>query len=184
MKKHSTKNSSNAQGAQHRKRGKRTWLPAFCRVLGIMLLVVVIGLCIPVTVPRIVGYEVYEVVSGSMDPAIPVGSVLYVKPCDLTQVAEGDVIAYQDVDGVVAHRVVYNRSSLGEFVTKGDANNTEDREPVKYEAVVGRVEQHIPVLGMFMALYSTVAGKIYLLLTAGIGVLLCMHADRLSEKST
>ena len=180
MKKRSDKNNTDATSATQ-KRGKRAWLPGFCRVVGVVLLVVVIGLCVPVTLPRIFGFEIYEVVSGSMDPAIPVGSVLYVKEVDLAGVAEGDVIAYQDVDEVVAHRVVHNRSTLGEFVTKGDANNTEDREPIKYDAVVGRVEQHIPYLGMFMALYSTVAGKIYLLLTAGIGFLLWLHADRLDE---
>lgn len=157
-----------------------SWLPGFCRVAGIALLVIVIGLCLPITAPRIVGYEVYEVVSGSMEPEIPVGSVLYVKACDLAEVAEGEVIAYQDVDEVVAHRVVFNRSSTGEFVTKGDANNTEDREPVPYDAVVGRVETHIPYLGMFMALYASWVGKVYLLLIAGCGLMLCMLADRLA----
>lgn len=161
---------------------KHKWLPVLCKAAGIVMLVGVIGLCLPVTVPRIVGYEVYEVVSGSMEPEIPVGSVLYVKAADLSQVAEGEIIAYQDVDAVVAHRVVHNRTSLGEFVTKGDANNTEDREPVPYDAVVGRVEMTIPVLGMFLAFFSTVIGKVYLILIAGCGLMLCMLADRLSQR--
>ena len=161
---------------------KHKWLPVLCKAAGIVMLVGVIGLCLPVTVPRIVGYEVYEVVSGSMEPEIPVGSVLYVKAADLSQVAEGEIIAYQDVDAVVAHRVVHNRTSLGEFVTKGDANNTEDREPIPYGAVVGRVEMTIPVLGMFLAFFSTVIGKVYLILIAGCGLMLCMLADRLSQR--
>ncbi len=157
-------------------------LPGICRVLGIALLVIVIGLCAPITVPRIMGFEIYEVVSGSMEPEIPVGSVLYVKPTELTEVKENEIIAYQDVDAVVAHRVVYNRPVLGEFVTKGDANNTEDREPIPYDAVVGRVEMHLPVFGMAMALYSSVMGKVYLLLTAGCGLMLCMVANRMEDE--
>ena len=156
-------------------------LPAFCRVVGIALLVIVIGLCVPITVPRIAGFEVYEVVSGSMEPEIPVGSVLYVKPVDPKTVTENEIIAFQDVDDVVAHRVVANRSGIGEFVTKGDANNTEDRDPISYDAVVGRVEMHLPVFGMAMALYSSVIGKVYLFLTAGCGLMLCMLANRLEE---
>ena len=161
---------------------KHKWLPYACRVAGIGLLVIVIGLCLPITLPRVFGFRVYEVISGSMEPEIPVGSVLYVKPTDLKSIEEGDVIAYQNVDEVVAHRVVYNRSGLGEFVTKGDANNVEDREPVSYDAVVGKVELHLPWFGMAMSLYATWVGKLYLLLTAGCGFMLCMLANRLEEE--
>ena len=157
------------------------FLPAFLRVLGIAFLVIVIGLCAPITIPRIVGYEVYEVVSGSMEPAIPVGSVLYVKPVDPKTVAENEIIAFKDVDAVVAHRVVHNRTGIGEFVTKGDANDVEDREPISYDAVVGRVEMHLPVFGMAMALYASVVGKVYLILTAGCGLMLCMLANRMED---
>lgn len=162
-----------------RRRKTRKWLPSFCRVAGIATLVAVIGLCLPITAPRLFGFEMYDVVSGSMEPEIPVGSVLYVKACDLQDVTEGDVIAYEDADGVVAHRVVTNRPSLGEFVTKGDANDVEDREPVPYDRVVGRVELHLPVLGMVTSLYASAVGKAYLLMVAGCGLMLWLLADRL-----
>lgn len=162
-----------------RKHRAHKWLPGLCRITGIALLVLVIGLCLPITAPRIFGFEIYDVVSGSMEPEIPVGSVLYAKACDLQDVNEGDIIAYTDVDGVVAHRVVTNRSSLGEFVTKGDANNVEDREPVTYDRVVGRVAFHLPVLGMAIALYASAVGKAYLLMVAGCGFMLWLLADRL-----
>ena len=157
-------------------------LPAVLRVLGIALLVIVIGLCAPITLPRIAGFEIYEVVSGSMEPEIPVGSVLYVKPVEPKTVKENDIIAFREVDDVVAHRVVTNRTGIGEFVTKGDANNVEDRDPISYDAVVGRVEMHLPVFGMAMALYSSVIGKVYLLLTAGCGLMLCMLANRMEDE--
>lgn len=156
-----------------------SWLPGMCMVAGIALLAIVIGLCLPITLPRVFGFQIYDVVSGSMEPEIPVGSVLYVKATDPTLIQENEVIAYQAVDAVVAHRVVHNRTSLGEFVTKGDANNVEDREPIPYDQVVGRVELHLPVLGMGMSLLASTVGKIYLLLTAGCGLMLCMLANRM-----
>ena len=155
------------------------WLPDVCKGLGIAMLAIVIGLCLPITLPRIFGFQIYDVISGSMEPEIPVGSVLYVKPCELTEIKENEIIAYQDVDAVVAHRVVHNRTGLGEFVTKGDANEVEDRAPVPYKAVVGRVDLHLPWFGMAMSLYATTVGKIYLLLTAGCGLMLCMLSNRM-----
>ena len=161
--------------------GKRVVLPALCRVAGFLLIACVIVLAAPLTVPRVMGYEVYEVVSGSMEPEIPMGSVCYVKPVPPERVAEGDVIAFQKSEtDVVVHRVVYNKTSLGEMVTKGDNNNVEDPDPVPYASVIGRVEMHLPLVGQFMALYATVAGKVYLLLTAACGVMLIMLAGRLA----
>lgn len=49
-----------------------------CRLLSVLILVAIVAICIPMTVPRLMGYEVYVVVSGSMEPAIPVGSALYI----------------------------------------------------------------------------------------------------------
>lgn len=155
-----------------------TWVSRLCQAAGIALLVGVVALCAPLTVPRIAGYEIYDVVSGSMEPQIPVGSVLYVKSTDLTQIPEGDVIAFRDGDVVVAHRVVYNRTTLGEFVTKGDANNTEDREPIPYDQVIGRVQMHVPFLGTVLSMCASTMGKVYLLLIAGCGLMLCKLADQ------
>ncbi|MBR0404832.1 MAG: signal peptidase I [Eggerthellaceae bacterium] len=156
-------------------------LPAFCNVLGTLMLIVVIGLCVPLTIPMLLGYQVFDVVSGSMEPEIPVGSAVYVKSADLEDIQEGEVIAFHDGDSVVVHRVVENHTSLGEFVTKGDANVHEDFEPVLYESVVGRMERHVPMVGAFMAIYASVAGKIYLLIAAACGVMLNLVASRMRE---
>ena len=145
-------------------------------------MVAVLGLCVPVALPQIMGYQVFQVVSGSMEPAIPVDSVLYVKPADLPSITEDEIIAYQHEDSVIAHRVVANRVAMGEFVTKGDANEEPDQEPVEYEAVIGRVEMHLPMIGRLMAIYTNSVGRIYLLLTAACGVMLNVLADRLREQ--
>jgi len=146
------------------------------------MIIIVIALCAPITLPGLMGYQVYDVVSGSMEPEIPVGSVVYVKQADPSMIQVGDVIAYQSESDVVIHRVTANRSSMGEMVTKGDANNVEDFSPVPYVDVLGRVEVHLPFLGAFMSIYASVAGKVYLLLIAAFGVMLNLVAANMRQR--
>ena len=110
-------------------------LPGLCSALSILLLVTVMGICILITVTSLFGYEVYTVVSGSMEPAIPVGSAIYLQAAVPETVTSGDVIAFYRGRGVVNHRVVENRTVSGEFITKGDANEENDMEPVPYSAL-------------------------------------------------
>lgn len=130
---------------------------------GTLLLLVLVGMCLPLTVPRIFGYQIYSVVSGSMEPAIPVGSLLYIEPAEPEEVAEGDVIAFfgaRDSASIITHRVVENRVVMGEFITKGDANQTEDMNPVPYENLVGRVRYTLPRAGRLAELLVSRRGKI------------------------
>lgn len=133
-----------------------------CSITGTVLLVLVILLCIPVTVPRMMGYEIYTVVSGSMEPEIPVGSLVYVKYAEPAEIAEGEVIAFGspvDAGAVITHRVSENRVISGEFVTKGDANEKEDMLPVPYENLIGRVSFTLPGTGVFSEMLASGAGR-------------------------
>lgn len=69
-----------------------------------LILIAVVAVCVPMTLPRLLGYEVYVVVSGSMEPAIPVGSALYVESVPPEEVEVGDVIAFYDRGAVITHR--------------------------------------------------------------------------------
>ena len=170
--------SKQGTSTQRRKKGGKV-LPALCNVAGTLLLVAVIALCVPLTVPMVMGYQVFDIVSGSMEPEIPVGSAVYVKGAEPAEIQEGDIIAFYENNSMVVHRVVVNRTSLGELVTKGDANEAEDFTPIPYKAVVGRVEASLPFVGAFMSIYASTAGKIYLLLTAACGVMLNILASRM-----
>ena len=128
------------------------------------------------------GYEIYHVISGSMEPQIPVGSVIYVAAAAPEDVLENDVIAFWSNDSVVTHRVMSNRMVEGEFVTKGDANEAEDINTVPYENLIGQVKYHIPILGDLMVILTGTVGKIYLLGFAACGVMLNMLASRLRDR--
>ena len=61
-----------------RKRHKKSPVAVICSALGTAMLIILVIICIPLTVPRMMGYEIYSVISGSMEPALPVGSLVYI----------------------------------------------------------------------------------------------------------
>lgn len=156
---------------------------AICNIAGVLILLAVICAGLLLTVPKMLGYEVYNVVSGSMEPEIPIGSLILVGPAQPETIAEGEVIAFESSDSVVTHRVVSNKKLEGEFVTKGDANAQEDLTPVPYTAFIGRVERHVPYLGQYMVIYSTNVGKIYLICFAACGAMLNILAGRIRARA-
>ena len=160
------------------KKGRKV-LPALCNLLGTLILVLVIVACLPMVVPQAMGYQVYNIVSGSMAPAIPIGSVIFVERVEATEVQPDDVIAFYSGNSVITHRVVSNQVVEGTFITKGDANETEDLAPIPYSMLAGRVVKHYPVLGLVMEILTTTAGKVYALLFAACGAMLNMLAGRM-----
>ncbi len=168
------------QAAKARKGGKL--LPALCNIFGTLILLAAIASCLPAVVPKLMGYEIYNVTSASMEPKIPVGSVLYVEPVQPMDLVEGDVIAFMSGDTVIAHRVVKNQTVEGEITTKGDANAGEDMNAVPYEAVVGKVAMHFPFLGDLMAFFTGTVGKVYVIIFAACGAMLNLLAGRIRER--
>ena len=164
-----------------RKKGGRAAI-VFCRLAGTAILLSVVLSCLPLTVPRFLGYEIYHVVSGSMEPEIPVGSVVYVRGAVPEDIQEGEVIAFWSGDSVIIHRVLKNKLVEGVFETKGDANAEEDMNDVAYEALVGRVERHYPVTGRLMVLYTSNMGKAYMVCYAACGAMFHLLAGRLKER--
>jgi signal peptidase I len=171
---------SSKQRSKQREGGKI--IPALCNLLGTLILLAVIALCLPMTLPRLMGYEVYHVVSGSMEPEIPVGSVIYVEPVDAAQIEAGEIIAFQSGDSVITHRVVKNQVVEGSFVTKGDANDQEDVNSVPYAYLIGRVAYHLPVLGELMGVLSSTVGKLYVICFAACGAMLNILAGMLRNR--
>lgn len=160
----------------------RKFFPALCSVFGTVILLGVIAAFFPLTVPRLMGYNIYEVVSGSMEPAIPVGSAIYVKAASPEEIETGDIIAFQKNGSVITHRVAQNHPEEKEFITKGDANRTEDMTPTPYGSLIGKEIFHIPYAGVLMTVLSGTAGKIYAVLFAVGGVLLRMLGGILEKQ--
>ena len=159
------------------------FLPALCNIIGTLILIAVIAISVPLAVPRLLGYEAYNIETGSMEPTLPVGSVAYVEGVDPREVATDDIIAYDYNGAVVTHRVVQNQYFSEEFTTKGDANDSQDINAVPYRNLIGRVRYHIPYIGPIMLLCTSRVGKIYLLALAFCGVMFNMLAGVLRRRA-
>ena len=94
---------------------------------------------------NIFGYTFFEVATGSMADTIEIGDVVIV---ELTaDVRKNDIIVYKEEENFITHRLI-DINENGEFITKGDANNTEDK-PVNETQVLGKVTYIIPKLGIW-----------------------------------
>lgn len=116
--------------------------------------------------PSLAGYRLCIVRSGSMEPALKVGSVIALQPPAAERVQPGDVITYCTESGgsLITHRV--NRLETANnrllFHTKGDANSIPDPHPVPAERLVGKVIFTLPYLGYLLA-YSRTWGRLAIL---------------------
>ena len=157
-------------------------VPALCNIAGTFLILAVLAIALITVLPQAFGMEVYNITSGSMEPVIPVGSIVFVRPVsseEVSSIETDEVIAYKDGGTVIVHRVVRNNVVEGEIIAKGDSNEDTDILPVPYANVIGRVERHYPVLGDVMVISTTTAGKINLFIFALCGALLNILAGRL-----
>src|SRR5699024_9486081 len=134
-------------------------------VAGILALAVALTL-----VPAVVGGHTATVLSGSMAPRLPVGSVLVDKPVKAGSLETGDIITYVSENSLVTHRIVRIRHTEDgpAFITQGDANDTPDREPVQPAQIRGELWYHVPYIGTVRDALTSPSG----LVMAGSGVVL------------
>ena len=127
------------------------------------------------------GYGLFVVQSGSMEPAIPVASVVLTKPtADFAapiaspRFLKGDVVTFSSGSSLVSHRVVETVEKDGQFFyeTKGDANNEADQTLVAEKAVVGKVKLTVPYLGRFVNFAKQPLGYFLMILIPSFYVIL------------
>ena len=169
---------------------KKKWLLGLCNAAAIVLIAasVLVLLVVVLTpqgqVPRILGYSVLRVTTGSMEPEIPVDSMILVRRTDPGAIREGDVITFfsrePGLEGALnTHRVqsIAQRDGSLYFTTKGDANALEDQAPVTSEALVGKVVFVSAAMGAVLRLLTNPLVFVPLILLPLLGMLV-MNAVR------
>jgi len=126
--------------------------------------------------PKIAGYQVYIVLSGSMRPEFDTGSIAFVREVPVEEVTVGDIITFRsqfNEDSLTTHRVV-NVESNGDlkFITRGDANDVNDPNPVSAGQVVGRVTGSVPYVGYLLDFVQTRQGLILLIFIPGVLIII------------
>lgn len=141
-------------------------------VLGILvcLLIIILGiqtynkLIVHDETAGILGYNYKTVLTGSMEPAIPVGSIVITK--EQSSYEMEDIISFQEEGAIITHRII--SIDRERYITKGDANNVADTEEVQQKQILGKVILTIPLLGYLVMWLMSPVGIISLFIIIGI----------------
>lgn len=136
-------------------------------IISILMIICSLGVLLTVVMtkkgdaPNVLGYSLFRVMTGSMEPNIPTNALIVVKRVEPEKLETGDVISFYSRDPslmgeVNTHRIVGIEESGGRYVftTKGDANNVEDRYVTYGEDVIGKVVYSSYRLGQTVRLIS------------------------------
>ena len=155
-------------------------------IVSTIVVILVIVLTVLLVGVRLMGYQVFAVLSGSMEPTFHTGSLLYVKEVDPFTLEEGDVITFMvNEDTVATHRIVgivpdeMDPDTI-RFRTKGDNNEVEDGTLVHYKNVIGEPKYSIPKLG-YVANYIQNPPGTYVTISAAAIFLALMFIPDLFE---
>lgn len=126
---------------------------------------------------RLVGLTPYAVLSGSMEPELPVGSLVYVRAVDPSEVVVGDTITFKLESGtLVTHEVYEIDAAAREFKTHGianvdsEGNISPDAAPVPWSSLVGSVVACVPLLG-YVNVFVTQPPGVFMVI-AGVAVVI------------
>lgn len=113
------------------------------RIIYVLLIIYLL-----IFVPSIWGYKPLVVMSGSMEPTLQVGGILYYHEFDLEDFENGDILVYSTKEHIISHRLV-DKTGDG-FITKGDNNNTIDSSLVNNNQILGKgTNWSIPFIGYY-----------------------------------
>ena len=163
------------------KKVKKIW-----DIVTTVLVVLVVIFAVFLMGSRLVGLQVYHVISPSMEPTYNVGDLIYVKEVDPDSVKVGDPITFvlNEELVVATHRVVSIDSENRQFTTKGDANSTEDAAPVHFNNLIGVPVFSVPLLGYVSAYIQNPPGM-YVAIALGVILLATVFLpDMLTKKDT
>lgn len=132
-----------------------------------------------VVVPRLAGATPYTILTSSMRPHMPPGTLVVAKTVDPATLHTGDVITYQLRSGqpdVVTHRIVgVGQDGRGErlFTMKGDNNPTTDPAPARAVQIRGKVWYSVPYIGY---LNQVITGRQHIIAVYVVAGLLFAYA--------
>ena len=149
---------------------------ATLRSISTVLVIIVAILAFLISGIRLFGFQVYGVLSGSMEPTYAVGSLVYVKAVDPDELKLRDVITFSvSPKTVVTHRIVEivpdeNNPAMNRYRTRGDANESADASLVGPADIIGKVAFSVPHLGNVASYIQSPPG-IYVAIAIGIALI-------------
>jgi signal peptidase len=142
-----------AQRRARRPAEKSLWHYITVALSAVLLILVAAVAALVIVIPLLVGGQALTVLTNSMAPDYPPGTLIVIAPTAVDDIRVGDVLTYQITSGrpaVISHRVVQrgvNLQGVTTFTTKGDNNDVADALPVTAAQVKGTLLYSIPQLG-------------------------------------
>jgi len=137
---------------------------------------------------RIFGIQVFGVLTGSMEPSFPTGSLIYVKDVNPSELRVNDVITFSISPNVIAtHRIVElvpdeSNPSVVRYRTKGDANNDVDAALVSANNIIGKALFAIPQLGYLASYIQKPPGLYVAIVVCLLMIAFVFYTDSLENK--
>ncbi len=158
---------------------KRVW-----NIVSGILIAIMVVLVVMLVGVRLIGYQPYCVLSGSMEPTYRTGSLIYVKKADPQDIKVGDPITFVLDENltVATHRVIEIDEADRHFYTKGDANEYPDASPVHFNNLIGRPAFTIPYMGYVANYIQNPPGR-YIAIAAAAVILLLIFIPDLFDDS-
>jgi signal peptidase len=168
-----TRTRTSGSKAAHRRKGPLHYIGVGLS-FGLLALVALIAVLV-IALPMVTKSTPYTVLTGSMTPNYPAGTLVIVKPTDVQQIKIGDVVTYQvasNQPAVITHRVIQiveptTPNGTVSFILKGDANSLPDAKPVKPVQVRGVVWYAVPYLGWVNNVINGDARNVLIPIVAG-----------------
>ena len=113
--------------------------------------------------PKLFGFSQAIVISGSMEPTFSPGDMLIFR--DTPECEPQDIVIFRRDGNFVTHRIVENVE--GGYITRGDANNTEDTQLLAASDIEGKMIMVVPFVGSVISFLGTAPG-LSILIVAGI----------------
>jgi len=137
----------------------------------LMVLLILVGIVVAVSVlPIRNNFKILSVMSGSMQPKIPVGSIVVIKPAQ--EYVVGNIVTFKNnsqrkKDDYTTHRIVDVQDASDSsklYITKGDANDSNDSERVEPRRIIGKYLFQIKWLGYLLVYIKTLPGLILIII--------------------
>lgn len=113
------------------------------------------------------GFASFIVVSGSMEPTITRGSIVYVQEQD--SYSPGDVITFYHGEEIITHRTVARVED--EYITRGDANEDADDWRISESQIIGEVLFFVPLYGFLLKMANTPIGYVITIFIPGLSLI-------------
>ncbi len=136
----------------------------------------------PDETPDFFGYKSFVIVSGSMEPTILKQDAILVKKVPEEDIQVNDIISFNTRNQTnVTHRVIKieKENGIKKYTTKGDNNNTEDKEQITYEQIEGKYQFKISQFGIITHILKS---KITLIILVMIVILISCYKSRIQKR--